>query len=114
MSTFCDHWRVSWSAVHRSQLARGEQPGQLRVDAGEALLRVGSGVAGGAAEGRRRGEEALGVLGRGEVVAVVGDDELEAQLIGRGGGQGGAPPPASAPSSPSPVPCACSPSMVSS
>ena len=64
--------------------------------------------------GRRGGERALGVLGRGEVVAVVGDDELEAQLIGRGGGQGGAPPPASAPSSPSPAHAARDSSMVSS
>jgi len=52
------------------QLARGEQPRQLGVDAGEALLGVGGGVAGGAAERRRGGEEALGVLGLGEVVAV--------------------------------------------
>ncbi|MEI6449735.1 MAG: hypothetical protein WCP98_07260 [Actinomycetes bacterium] len=43
-------------------------------------------------EGRHGGEGALGVLGRGEVVARVGDDEFEAQLSGRGGGQGGAPP----------------------
>ena len=86
------------------QLTRGGQPRQLGVDAGEALLGVGGGVAGGAAERRRGGvaggaaerrgggEEALGVLGRGELVAVVGDGELEAELIGRGGGQRGAPP----------------------
>jgi len=35
---------------------------------------------------------ALGVLGFGEVVAEVGDDELEAELVGRRSGQGGAPP----------------------
>jgi len=79
------------------QLARGEQPRQLGVDAGEALLGVGGGVAGGgvaggAAERRGGGEEALGVLGLGELVAVVGDDELETELTGRGGGQRGAPP----------------------
>ena len=75
-----------------SELTRRKQPRQLGVDAGEALLGVGGGVAGGAAESRRGGEEALGVLGLGDVVAVVGDDELEAQLAGCGGGQGGAPP----------------------
>ena len=69
--------------------AEGE-PRQLGVDAGEALLGVGGGVAGRAAEGRRDGEGALGVLGLGEVVARVGDDELEAKLVGRGGGQRGA------------------------
>ena len=52
------------------ELARGEQSRQLGVDAGEALPCVGGGVAGGAAERRRGGEEALGVLGLGEVVAV--------------------------------------------
>ena len=52
------------------ELARGEQPRQLGVDAGEALLGVGGGVAGGAAEGRRGGESTLSVLGRGEAVAV--------------------------------------------
>src|SRR5450830_665236 len=76
----------------RSQLARGEQPRQLGVDAGEVLLGVGGGVAGGAAKRRRGGEETLGVLGRGELVAVVGDDELEAELAGCGGGQRRAPP----------------------
>ena len=65
----------------RSELARGEQPRQLGVDAGEALLGVGSGVAGGAAEGRRGGEEALGVLGFGELVAVVGGEELRAEPV---------------------------------
>src|SRR5450830_768157 len=87
----------------RLQLARGEQPGQFRIDAGEAVLVVGGGVAGGAAERRgggvaggaaeRRGggEAALGVLGLIEPVAVVGDDELDAELVGRGGGQRGAP-----------------------
>jgi len=49
-------------------------------------------MAGGGAEGRRGGEGALGVLGRGGVVAVVGDDEVDAEPVGRGGGQGGAPP----------------------
>ena len=76
----------------RSQLARREQPRQPGVDAAEALLGIGGGVAGGTAEGRRGGEEAPGVLGLGEVVAVVGDDELEAELTCRGGGQRGAPP----------------------
>ena len=76
----------------RLQIARGEQPRQFRVDAGEALLGVGGSVTGGAAERRRGGEDALGVLGLGELVAVVGDDELEAQLIGRGGGQRGDSP----------------------
>src|SRR5665647_3161681 len=75
----------------RSQLARREQPRQPGVDA-EECLGIGGGVAGGTAEGRRGGEEAPGVLGLGEVVAVVGDDELEAELSGRGGGQRGAPP----------------------
>src|SRR5450830_1437914 len=75
----------------RLQLARSEQPRQLGVDAGEALIGVGGGVAGGAAERRGGGEEALGVLDLGELVAVVGDDELETQLTGRGGGQRGAP-----------------------
>ena len=78
--------------VRKLQLGSGEQPRQLGVDAGEALLGVGGGVAGGAAERRRGGEEALGVLGLGELVAVVRDDELEAQLIGRGGGQRGDSP----------------------
>jgi hypothetical protein len=41
--------------MERSELARGEQPRQLGVDAGEALLGVGGGMAGGAAEGRRGG-----------------------------------------------------------
>jgi hypothetical protein len=49
-------------------------------------------VADGAAERRRGGEEALGALGLVELVAVVGDDELEAELSSRGGGQRGAPP----------------------
>ena len=56
--------------VRKLQLGSGEQPRQLGVDADEALLGVGGGVAGGAAERRRGGEEALGVLGLGEVVAV--------------------------------------------
>ena len=55
------------------------------------MLGVGGGVADDGAEGGRGGEGALGVLGRGEVVAVVGDEELEAELVCRGG-QGGAPP----------------------
>src|SRR5665647_2765306 len=76
----------------QSQLARSEEPRQLGVDAGEALLGVGGGAIGGAAEGRRGGEGTLGVLGLGELVAVVGDDEHEAELSGRGGGQRGAPP----------------------
>ena len=102
MSTFRDNRRTWRSTVPRSQIARGKQPRQRWVDAGEALLGVGGGVTGGATEGRRGGEGALGVLGLGEVVAVVGDDELEAELVGRGGGRGGAPParPASAPASP--------------
>src|SRR5665647_2974652 len=79
--------QTCWGCEERLQLARGEQPGQFRIDAGEALLRVYGGVAGGAAEGGRGGEEALGVLGLVVVVAVVGDDERETQLIGRGGGQ---------------------------
>src|SRR5450759_5870193 len=81
-----------WRSLGASDLTRREQPRQLRVDAGEALLGVGGGVAGGAAEGRRGGEEALGVLGHGELVAVEGNDELKAELIGRGGSQRGAPP----------------------
>ena len=66
----------------RLRLAHAEQPRQLWVNAGEPLLGAGGGVAGGGAEGRRRGEGALGVLGRGELVAVVGDEELEAELVG--------------------------------
>jgi len=78
---------------HRNlRLARGEQPRQPGLDAGEALLGVGGGVAGGGAEGSRGGEGTLGVLGFGKVIAVVGDEELEAELIGRGGGQRSAPP----------------------
>ena len=42
--------------------AEGERR-QPWIDAGEALLGVGVGVAGGGAEGRRGGEGTLGVLG---------------------------------------------------
>jgi len=70
-------------------------------------------VAGGAEKGRGGGEGTLGVLGRDELVAVAGDDELEAELAGRGG-QRGAPPPATMPPSPSPARTARSSSMVSS
>ena len=59
-----------WRRVGESELVRSEQPRQLGIDTGDALLGVGGGVAGGAAEGRRGGEEALRVLGVGEVVAV--------------------------------------------
>jgi len=65
--------RPPWS--ERSELARGEQPRQLGVDAG--------GVAGGGAEGRRGGEGTLGVLGLGEVVAVQGDGERVDQAARR-------------------------------
>ena len=51
-----------------SELARSEHPRQLRVDAGEARLGVGGGVASGAAKGRRGGEEALSVLSRGDEI----------------------------------------------
>ena len=84
--------QTCWGCEERLQLARGEQPRQLGVDAGEALLSVDGGVAGGAAERRGGGEKALGVLGLIELVAVVGDDELEAELIRCGGGQRRAPP----------------------
>jgi len=84
LSPALSHTAQPWSAEGKPRL-----PG---VDAGEALPGVCGGVAGGAAEGRRGREGALGVLGLGEVVAVVGDDELEAELAGCGGGQGGAPP----------------------
>jgi hypothetical protein len=60
-----------WCTVCESELPGGEQPRQLGIDAGEAMLGVGDGVAGGGAQGRRGGEGALGVLGRGEVVAVL-------------------------------------------
>jgi hypothetical protein len=55
----------------RLQLARREQPRQIGVDAGEALLGFGGGVAGGVAEGRRGDEEALDALGPGKAVAVM-------------------------------------------
>jgi len=84
--------RGQWCSHGASELPCSEQPWQPGVDAVKVILGVGGGVAGGAAEGRRGGEGTLGVLGRGEVVAVVGDDELEAELVGRGGGQRGAPP----------------------
>jgi hypothetical protein len=45
---------------------------------------VGGGVTSGAAEGRRGGEGALGILGRGKVVAVAGDGERVAQGRCRG------------------------------
>ena len=51
--------------MYRSQIALGEQPRQLEVEAGDALLRVGGRVARGSAEGPRGGEGTLGVLGRG-------------------------------------------------
>jgi len=92
MSTFCGERRVFWSAENRSQIARGEQPQQLGVDAGGPLLGVGSGAAQDGAEGADSGERRLGLLGLGEVDAVVGDDELNAEPVGCGGGQGGAPP----------------------
>ena len=92
MSTFCGERRVFWSAENRSQIARGEQPQQLGVDAGEPALGIGGGAAQDGAEGADSGERLLGLLGLGEVVAVVGDDELDAEPVGCGGGQGGAPP----------------------
>ena len=55
-----------WRRVGESELRGGEQPRQLGVDAGEALLGVGGDVTGGAAEGRRGGEGALGTLGLSE------------------------------------------------
>jgi len=79
MSTFCEcRWARVATVEWGSDRARGEQPRQLGVDAGEAVRGVGGGVAGDAAERRRGCEEALGVLCLGEVVAVAGDDKLEA------------------------------------
>ncbi len=67
-----------------SEPARGQQPGQFWFDAGESLLRVGSGSAENDAEGADGGERLPGVLRLGEVIAVVRDDERVAQVTGKG------------------------------
>ena len=67
-----------------SDRASGEQPRQLGVDAGGPLLGVGGAAAEDAAKRDYRGERLLGLLGLGEVVAVVRDREGVVQVGGEG------------------------------
>ena len=68
----------------QSELARGQQPRQLAVDAGGPLLGVGSGASQGGAEGADGGERLAGLLSLGEVVAEVRDGERVVEVGGGG------------------------------
>ena len=84
MSTFCRDSLGLRSAAHRSQIARGEQPRQRRVHGADPVLGVAGGAAEDGAEGADGGERLPCVLRLGEVVAVVRDDELVAEVGGEG------------------------------